>query len=269
MSHEQLFSSSIAKISRAEALINELEVDFHKFNESKPYKLVHEHDLSTEEIILVYYPSGNIPVKWPVIIGEIIFLLRSSLDIAIYELTERKLGNPLSDTEFPIFQERSIFFETKKDGQPSRRSGLYKIRGLHQKTINTIETIQPYNTHATGSASVLGLLHEMNIVDKHRKLHLCRRLAQSTEIMLIKDAEGIVSWGIGFGADLDQRAVITRMKLLSGLDNQEYFSTNLKIEIEFDQQTSIEFKKTESVMKILKMLVVGVNKTLSLLEESL
>jgi hypothetical protein len=269
MSLEQLFSSSSAKISRAEDLIKGLEADFHLFNESKPYKLIHEHDLSTEEIILVYYPTGNIPVKWPVIIGEIIFLLRSSLDIAIYELTERELGNPLSDTEFPIFQDRSNFFETKKDGQPSRRSGLYKIRGLRQKTINIIDTIQPYNIHESGSASVLGLLHEMNIVDKHRKLHLCRRLAQSAEIILIKDAEGMVSWGIGFGADLDQRAVITRMKLLTGLDNQEYFSANLKIEIEFDQKTSIEFKKSENVMKVLKMLVNGVKKTLSLLEESL
>jgi hypothetical protein len=98
----------------------------------------------------------------------------------------------------------------------------------------------------------------MNIVDKHRKLHLCRRLAQSTEIMLINDAEGMVSWEIGFGADLDQRPVITRMKLLTGLDNKEYSSVNLKIEIEFDQKTSVEFKKTENVMNVLKMLVNGV-----------
>ncbi len=263
-----LFSSSVAKISRAKQTLEELKRNIASFNAGKPYILKNEREAGTGENILVYYPAAEIPSEWPVIIGEIVHQLRSALDLAVYELTVKEQGSPLKNTEFPIFEDEEIFSETKKDGQPTNRSGYYKIRGLRKKTISIIEAIQPFNIRKDDEAPILALLHDMDIVDKHRTLHVCRRLALSTRLELIRDAVGFISFGIELGADLDQIAVIGRLKLKHPDDN-EYLTADVVIEIAFDPKTYWEFKKPEEVIKILSILETGVTKILGLLEQSL
>ena len=118
MTDSTLFKAPRAKIARARENLQGLELEFQRFSDSKPYTLRQEKDLETDEFILVYYPVGEIPSDWSVIIGEILFNLRSALDLAVHELTVREQGIPLKNTEFPVFDDRGVFAELKKDGTP-------------------------------------------------------------------------------------------------------------------------------------------------------
>lgn len=266
--NENLFRASRIKIDRAKENLNRLELEFNQFSKTKPYELRHEHDINTKELLLVYYPKADIPTNWLAIIGDILFNLRSCLDLAVYELTELEQGKPLDKTEFPVFENKDLFCQ-RKNGVPVHRSGLYKIRGLRQKTIEVIENLQPYNIRRVGKEPILSILHEMNIVDKHRKLHVCRRVGIKTKVHLIRDAVGVTDWGIEIGANLDERAIVSRMKFVEGFDNEVYMDADIVFDIVFDKRSSAAFLKDEKVINVLQVLIKGVERILLYLEKSL
>lgn len=265
---QKLFNSSFAKVSRAKSTFEELKNKIDSFNDTKPYQLRNEFDNDTKENILVYYPTQEIPTEFSIMIGEIAHHLRSALDLAVYDLTINEVGSPLKNTEFPIFEDKELFFEKKKDGQPTNRSGLYKIRGLRDTTIRVIEAVQPYNIRKESEAPILAILHEFDIVDKHRSLHICRRLARSTNLKLIRDAVGCESLSISSGGDFDQKSVIGRLKLTKP-DNHDYLDAEVVIHLAFDKKTYWEFKVDIDVIEILTSLIDGVTKLLLMLENSL
>jgi hypothetical protein len=270
MKNPTLNKAARAKITRAKDNLHKLELEFQQFSNSKPYKIKQEHDLNTDEFILVYYPVGDVPADWSVIIGEILFNLRSALDLAVHELTVREQGTPLKLTEFPIFDDKNEFFKLDKKGLPARGSGLYKIRGLKQKTVDCIEALQPYNTRETDKEPIISLLHEMNIIDKHRELLLCRQMAHGAKVMLVRNALNVINWGLdNLGGNLDERAVIARLKLAGGLDDKVYMDADVIIEIAFDEKNASAFKKNEGVIKVLQSIITGVERILFLLEDSL
>jgi hypothetical protein len=104
--------------------------------------------------------------------------LRSSLDDAVYELTLRHCGAPVTGSEFPVFDDRDKF----------QQNAPRKIRGLHESTRTIIEQLQPYNLRKEGTReSILWWLHQLSIIDKHRTVHLCRIQASQTQITFIRD----------------------------------------------------------------------------------
>ena len=133
-----LLSDSRAKIARAKEQLQGLELEFQRFSDSKPYTLRQEKDLETGQMLLVYYPDTPIPDNWAIVVGEIFFNLRSSLDLAVYKLTVREQGTALNKTEFPIFDDPIKFSAVKQDSKPAPGSGLFKIRGVSQKTRDVI-----------------------------------------------------------------------------------------------------------------------------------
>ena len=99
------FNSSRAKIVRAREQLHTLERKIDRFCKSKSYTIKKERDLQTGEDLMIFHATKPIPLKWSIIIGEIIHDLRSALDHAIYELTILNRGEALSGTEFPIFED--------------------------------------------------------------------------------------------------------------------------------------------------------------------
>lgn len=262
-----LFENSYAKINRAKFLNDELKKRIEQFNHLKPYTLKNEHVKDSGENILVYYPTAEMPSDFPVIIGEIIHHLRSSLDLAVYDLTLKEQDTSLKNSEFPIFSNRKGFFRKRGD-EPAPGSGLYKIRGLQSTTQDIIEKLQPYHDKE-GKVSILSLIHDLDITDKHRTLFICRRVSKSTKLKIVKDmASSPVHWLVEFGANLEQKATIGRL-LLSKPDGEHYLEADLELEIDFVQDSHPKFKKTEEVTKILSLLLKGVPKVLKYLEDSL
>lgn len=113
------------------------------------------------------------PPDWPVLIGEILHNLRSALDHAAYELSERSLQRALSPKEegasqFPVVREPATFAAEAKRRLP----GVDDVNA-----IDVIERVQPYPDRPYGYAPSLlemgahhiGLLHDWNRFEKHRQ----------------------------------------------------------------------------------------------------
>ena len=105
-----------------------------------------------------------IPDTLPMIIGDAVHNLRSALDhlaCALAELeipTDSETGH--SGIEFPIY-----ISEGKFD-----RSGAAKIKKLATAAQDEIKSLQPYNAGDDARFQLLWALHQLDIIDKHRRI---------------------------------------------------------------------------------------------------
>jgi hypothetical protein len=94
-------------------------------------------------------------------------------------------------------------------------------------------------------------------------------LALGTRVNLIRNAF-IVDWSLtNIGGNLEERAVIARLKLAGGLNDEVYMDANVTLQIAFDQSSSSAFKQQESVIKVLSNIVNGVEQIFLTLESTL
>jgi hypothetical protein len=148
------------KIDRAKEHIIELDSAIRGFLDSKPYPFNTKRDANRR---LIYYVSSMkpIPKHFATITGDAIQNLRSALDHLTWQLflvgpqgttTNRQVQRQVS---FPIGCDAAGF-----------ASQLGTLRGImRQDAITTLNGIQPYNG---GKGHKLWVLHELNIIDKHR-----------------------------------------------------------------------------------------------------
>ena len=263
-----IFKNSYAKLNRAKDTLDELRLKINQFKNQKGYTLKNEFDKNTSENLLVYYPIEDIPLELPVMIGEVIQHLRSVLDLTVYELTLNENGYELKNSEFPIFYDKDLFLRKKNNGVPANRSGLFKMRGLKKSSQDIIEKIQPYNYNQKETRSILSLIHDLNIMDKHKTLLLCRRVSNKTKLFITRDADNPIHFLIELNANLEEKAIIGRL-LLKNPDENHYLDADLDMDLCFDKENHKYFKKSENVLKILESLEKGVLKILKLLEQSL
>jgi hypothetical protein len=261
-----------------------LQLEFQRFYDSKPYRITNECDFEIGEKLLVYYPV-DIPSNWVAVIGDIFSNLRAALDHAVYELTVWEQGTPLDKTEFPIFEDKAVFSEVKNNGQPTNRSGLYKMRGLSQKTQAIIEARQPYNIRQPGNVPLLAILHEMNNVDKHREVHLCRRLYQGINMRELREISyaGITEkvrtsgqpprklharfkWLVG-DVNLEERAILSSWKPAI-LTNEMDVEADVPFEIAFDERSLPGIDVPTPVVPFLTAIVNEVGNGIHTLAES-
>lgn len=112
------------------------------------------------------------PEDIALIIGDCLFNLRAALDHLAYELALPSIGDAPKGTEFPIFNDEGAFLRTQRGG------GLYKIRGLDPRRREAIKELQPYHPRDGQDGRLealregLWMLHDLNVRDKHRTLHV-------------------------------------------------------------------------------------------------
>jgi hypothetical protein len=172
------FNGIAAKVNRAQWHLEGLKAEFERHQQPDAYEIRTEVDREHNRKKLVFHPTKPLPITWPVVLGEILYDLRSSLDHAIYLITCRYAPDKLSKwTAFPICTSESRFVGS---GPKDQRSGLYKLRGVPAEAVELIERIQPFHVqpplrpeHAT-----LSVFEDLANIDKHRALNLCRRSAQ-------------------------------------------------------------------------------------------
>jgi hypothetical protein len=100
-------------------------------------------------------PFEPIPYIVKILIGEIIYNLRASLDYLIYELARLDSGKIINGTQFPIEDNKDVFWGKHR----------YFVKGLSDKHITMIERFQPYN-----KCNWTQTLRELSNPDKHRQL---------------------------------------------------------------------------------------------------
>jgi hypothetical protein len=271
MSSAILLKSARAKLDRAVQQFAGLQDEFLRFIESKPYRVVCERDADADEWVIVQYPERDFPETWAVVLGEVLYDLRSALDHAIYELTILNCGTELDGTEFPVFSDEARFRDKKKGtGEPTKISGLYRIRGLTKKTQAVIESLQPFSIKnaPAGHLCTVALLNEMSNIDKHRALHICRRrhsgnIWQPTRSMPFTGEVKLI-----VGGDANQRAELFRWPCSGASPDEMGMNAEMHFDIAFDEGSAVGFIEPQPIVLICNQLIRRVRTILDQLEES-
>jgi hypothetical protein len=146
------------KTSRAKEHLETLRQELRVFYESKPYEFVGEDDVKNQR----YRIKPDIkptPDKIPLIVGDIFYNLRSSLDQLVWYLAKLTVPYP-EKTAFPILETPDIpLFQRRTVGVPTEALAI-------------IESLQPYNRGdiAAIKSHLLWRLNRICNIDKHRRI---------------------------------------------------------------------------------------------------
>jgi hypothetical protein len=252
-----IFPSARSKIDRAGEQTDALEVEFQGFYTEQTYTIQQPFDAETGRKKAIFAVNKEFDPRWSTIIGEIVHDLRSALDTAVYDLTIAKHGAPLDGTEFPIFEDEVKYMETSKKGIPVRGSGLFKIRGVNDRAKALIRDAQPFEfrkTHPPNEAPILALVHELNIIDKHRTVHLMCQQTRQFGWKVLRDIHPIslvVISALEDGAELGEW-------IPTVMDDQPDVEFNAEFEVVFGETTPS--LKSRGVIAVCRVLARGVDR---------
>jgi hypothetical protein len=106
--------------------------------------------------VIIQRPELPLDLSFSVLVGEIVYNLRSALDYLIFELATLDSGAIIDGTQFPI--------ENRKKGFKWRLNGGW-LDGLNAAHIAEIEKLQPYR-----GGDWTAILRDLSNPDKHRTL---------------------------------------------------------------------------------------------------
>jgi hypothetical protein len=193
MSSHQTFPSARAKIDRASEQTDILESEFEAFYADRAHSVREAIDPETGRKKAIF-STLPIPLRWGALIGEIVHDLRSALDSAVYDLTIAEQGGPLDRTEFPVFEDEGKYDQTTRKGEPAPGSGVFKVRGVNSRAKALIRQAQPFEVAKTSPPDrkpIMALVHELNIIDKHRTIHLMRQQTNEFSWRVLRDIQPI------------------------------------------------------------------------------
>jgi hypothetical protein len=166
MKHSQAINDCIAEYVRGE-----------------PYEIVTDSD--GEETLHIRTPP---PLEIAVLVGELLYQVRSTLDHIFFDLVERNYAHGQLPSgwerkcQFPLLMKRPKAFGGP--GPVPRQHFEPSVMGLTDDAFTYIESLQPY--HAERQASqLLRLLVQLSNIDKHRRLN--------TTVLLVTVQERVVT----------------------------------------------------------------------------
>jgi hypothetical protein len=147
----------LLKIKRADKHINELYVVVQTFKATNPYKVASKRDPESAEHVVYIHTADPLPPVIPVIAGDVIQNLYSSLDYLAAKLVIANGREPTSKTAFPIAKN----VPTTKD-EIARHEG--QVCGMREEEITSsgrvkqlLKSLNPYRgercTSSTTSTS--------------------------------------------------------------------------------------------------------------------
>jgi hypothetical protein len=160
------------RIDRAKFIIDALNRDvLDHFSHVHPHRIFLERDdegksKGEANFKVMVEPPDELPVHWPLVVGECIHEIRSALDNLIWFLAESHSGPapwpivpPWRSVQFPV---------TQSAGEFAKRISNW-AHLLHSDDLAIIEQTQPY-----GGNDPHHLIHiaELSNADKHRAVHL-------------------------------------------------------------------------------------------------
>ena len=156
--------SVLCKIIRADEHLQSFAADITEYFEQHPAKVVRQNEGSPDEYIAKVIVDKPIPVRLPLILGDYLQNLRSSLDYLVWELVLAAKNTPTKDNMFPICSTRDRF-----DQAITRR----RLDGVPKPAQAVIECLQPYNC-GDFEKSLLWIADDFCNINKHRRILLTR-----------------------------------------------------------------------------------------------
>jgi len=176
--------SANAKIARAEetavVLLHEIEL-LLKAN-PQPFLVTGELREGTNYVFTAH-GALDVPVRFAVLFGEIMYHLRTALDHLLSALVRANGALPTDNHQFPIASTPEKFVQALKRGD---------IKGVSQSAEAIIESLQPYHVPASEPA-LLNVLREFNNVDKHRALVVVGGGAAIANQLVIEESDGPIT----------------------------------------------------------------------------
>lgn len=170
-----------ARLDRAKEHIVNLERECSDFRNLYKNAIGHQINRDLGEIVTHLNPLDAIPLRMSVEIGEVLFLLRSSLDHVIAQMLIKvtpaaDIDKILERSEFPIFT----------DPERYKSFDRTKIKGLSDLALDFIDKCQPCNgtNHLPAKDHPLAVLASLNNFDKHRLLIVLAHMFQIHEVAM-------------------------------------------------------------------------------------
>ena len=180
-----------AELERAREHLVTLNDEVSTFLDCKPYEMFEEHRRGGTELVYRVRAHETPPLAWSAIVGDCVQNMRSALNYLAWELACLE-EDPPYQTAFPINVTPESFYQRYKPtrpkvaGQPTPRSGLYKIKGMGRKAQATVVGLQPFNGRYGLSAGTvpaggwrplwenhpLSRLEKLAGLDRHRALRV-------------------------------------------------------------------------------------------------
>ena len=153
------------KISRAKEHLDFLHNDIRRFIENEPYIIVKYKSNGLPQISIEQ--NRLVPANWGLIVGDIVFSLRASLDYIVWQLSlptmnkRRSQGKSITLPQFPICDRRTEYIGV-------RGNSIRFIRYVPKGHRHIIEQLQPYHRTKWPELALLSILRDTNNADKHR-----------------------------------------------------------------------------------------------------
>jgi hypothetical protein len=161
------------KTQRAQCHLDDLREAVSTFC-ADAHTVTSEEELERDQVrYRVYLKQPHVSVY--LICGDFLQCLRTALDQAVWSLINHRTGIDSEDSEFPVFE--------KSLNSDMQRKFNKKTVGLSDPAIIYIESIQPYNRPAglPLSTSRLWCLHELNRIDKHRRISVHAQISLASQ----------------------------------------------------------------------------------------
>ncbi len=145
--------------------------------ESIQVRRIRHYESSKAVERMVFYISGippKIPPQLSVLVGEVVFQLRSALDHLVYQLVVANTKKePTCKTQFPIVATGNKGNPDPLANYESQKPGM--IKGVSAAAEAIIDNLQPLKRGASYHEDPLWMINELNNADKHRLLNLTVR----------------------------------------------------------------------------------------------
>jgi len=154
------FRDSTYKLRRADHYCKLLNEEVRTFYEDHPYEIVRESNTNNTRHTFKVCGLHPIPEHWPLMLGELLYNFRSSLDHLVYELAVKYSGNALS-----LAAERACMFPLYEDAARFRDRGRRRIAMIGAPDQALVERFQPYDRkHFSNETFILGFLENLGVL---------------------------------------------------------------------------------------------------------
>jgi hypothetical protein len=155
------FTGVRIKVERAKHHFSDLQTRHERFQENQPYRFVRNDEPDTGDLVyrveVLDQPRFS---WWSAIAGDCVHNLRSSLDLLVCEMVRAEGNLVKKHTGFPVFRSAEAYANALKSGETR------KVDGAPKCAVDLIMKSEPYE----GSDNPFGMLHQLDIADKHRLL---------------------------------------------------------------------------------------------------
>ena len=154
-----------AKLRRAEHQLSANANASHVFCEDIRKSIVREVHRDRDQQIWIYRgETPNPPIEWSVLLGEILYNLRSALDHLVWRLVLANGHTPGRNNQFPIGKDHQSWQEAKQRA----------LKGVSKRHEAMIGYLQPYTggINLPFDVSMLRVLNDLGNIEKHRYLVL-------------------------------------------------------------------------------------------------